>query len=70
MATFAMMAGNTVSNIIMADNKEATEAALHCRLIEYTNENPAGVGYTYNEETGIFIAPIIEEETPEEQPEE
>jgi len=62
MATFAMMSGNTVDNIIVADDKKATEAALHCKLIEYTAENPAGIGYTYDEETGKFIAPVVEEE--------
>lgn len=64
MATYAMMAGNTVSNIIVADNKEEAEAALNCVLIEYTQENPAGIGYTYDEETGKFNAPapITDEE--------
>lgn len=61
MATYAMMAGNSVTNIIMADDKEATEAALGCKLIEYTAENPAGIGYTYDEETGKFVAPVVEE---------
>ena len=63
MATYAMMGGNVVSNIIMADDKEATEAALNCKLIEFTPENPAGIGYTYDEETGRFVAPVVEEET-------
>ena len=62
MATYAMMAGNSVTNIIMADDKEATEAALNCKLIEYTADNPAGIGWTYDEETGKFIAPVVEEE--------
>jgi uncharacterized protein YbjT (DUF2867 family) len=57
MATYAMMSGNTVSNIIMADDKEATEAALNCVLIEYTAENPAGIGWTYDSETNTFIEP-------------
>ena len=57
MATYAMMSGNTVTNIIMADDKEATEAALGCTLIEYTPENPAGIGWTYDENTGQFFAP-------------
>ena len=61
MATYAMMAGNTVTNIIMADDKEATEAALNCTLIEFTPENPAGIGWTYDPETGKFSAPVVEE---------
>jgi len=64
MATYAMMAGNTVENIIMADDKEATEVALNCILIEYISDNPAGIGWSYDAETGKFINPNpIEEET-------
>ena len=62
MATFAMMGGNSVTNIIMADDKEVTEAALNCKLIEYTADNPASIGYTYDEETGRFNPPIFESE--------
>jgi len=58
MATFAMMSGNTVSNVIVADDKEATEAALGCTLIEYTPENPAGIGWSYDPETGKFEASV------------
>ena len=61
MATYAMMSGNTVDNIIMADDKEATEATLRCTLIEFTPENPAGIGWIYDEETEKFTAPILEE---------
>lgn len=61
MATYAMMVGNSVTNIIMADDKEATEAALHCTLIEYTAENPAGIGWTYDPETGKFNPPVTDE---------
>ena len=62
MATFAMMGGNTVSNVIVADDKEATEAALNCTLIEYTPENPAGIGWSYDETTGKFSKPVVVEE--------
>jgi hypothetical protein len=65
MATYAMMVDNTVENIIMADDKEATEAALNCVLIEFTSDNPAGIGWSYDAETGKFIEPVqlTEEET-------
>lgn len=55
-----MMSGNTVDNIIVADDKEATEEALRCTLIEFTADNPAGIGWTYDEATGKFNAPIVE----------
>lgn len=61
MANYAMMSGNSVTNIIMADDKEATEAALNCTLIEYTAENPAGIGWTYDPETGKFNPPVTDE---------
>lgn len=57
MATFAMMNGSTVDNIIVADDKEATEAALRCTLIEITPENPVGIGWAYDAETSRFNSP-------------
>ena len=60
MATYAMMSGNTVSNVIVADNKEDAEKALSCTLVEYTAENPAGIGWTRNED-GKFYPPVVEE---------
>lgn len=58
MANYAMVNGNTVSNIIAADDKEATEAVLRCTLIEITPENPIGTGWTLVD--GVWQAPIIE----------
>jgi hypothetical protein len=49
----------------MADDKESTEAALNCTLIEYTDENPAGIGWSYDEVTGLFTAPVLQEITEE-----
>jgi uncharacterized protein YbjT (DUF2867 family) len=57
MATFAVMGGNTVSTVIVADSKEEAEAALGVSLIEYTPENPAGIGWVYDETTGKFSVP-------------
>ena len=66
MATFAVMSGNTVSNVIVADDKEQAEKDLGVILIEYTPKNSAGIGWTYDEITGKFTVPVeepIEEET-------
>ena len=60
MGTFAQMSGNTVSNVIMADDKEAVEAALNCVLIEYTTDNPAGIGWVYDPDTNTFNPPSEE----------
>lgn len=62
MPNFAMMSGNVVTNIIVADDKDAAEAALNCVLIEYTQDNPAGVGWVYDSDTQKFSAPVVEEE--------
>jgi len=66
MATYAVMGGNTVSNVIVADDPQDASNVLGARLIEYTSENPAGIGWTYDEETGRFSPPIIEEVSPQE----
>ena len=59
MATFAVMDGNIVSNVIVADTLE--DASVLGTCIQYTKENPAGIGWVYNEETGTFSAPVVEE---------
>ena len=58
MANFAVIEANKVINVIVADTKEIAEEVTNKTCIEYTEENPAGIGYTY--ENGVFIAPIIE----------
>jgi hypothetical protein len=68
MANYAMVNGNTVSNIIAADDKEATEAVLRCTLIEITPENPIGTGWTLVD--GVWEAPPIIEVLPVEETEE
>jgi len=61
MATFAVMSGNMVSNVIVADDKEQAEKDLGVTLIEYTPENSAGIGWTMDE-TGKFNPPVEVEE--------
>ena len=57
MATYAVMGGNTVSNVIVADDPQDASNVMGAPLIEYTAENPAGIGWTYDEETGRFTPP-------------
>lgn len=59
MATFAVMGGNIVTNVIVADTLE--EASVLGTCIQYTKENPAGIGWIYDEATGTFSAPVMEE---------
>lgn len=58
MANYAVMSGNTVTNVIVCDSKEVAEQVTGATCIEYTNENPAGIGYTWD--GSAFIAPSQE----------
>ena len=60
MATFAILDGNIVSNTIIADTKEIAELVTNKPCAEYTENNPASIGYIYS--NGVFTAP----ETPAE----
>jgi hypothetical protein len=59
MATFAVIQNNKVINIIDAPSLEVAQEATGQTCIEYTAENPAGIGYTYTD--GVFTALVIEE---------
>ena len=58
--TAAVISGNTVINIIVVDNIEQSAQDLNLVLVEYTDDNPAGIGWTYDETTGRFTEPIVE----------
>jgi hypothetical protein len=58
MATFAVIDNNTVTNIIVADTKEIAETVTGSTCVEYTDENPTGIGWTYDGST--FQAPVTE----------
>ena len=58
MATFAVLNGNIVENIIVADTKEVAELVSRLTCVEYTSENPAVIGGTYDGST--FTNPITE----------
>lgn len=54
--TFAVMSGDRVMNIIVADTKADAEIATGTECIEYTTENPAGDGLMYDRKTKKFYA--------------
>jgi len=56
--TAAVISGNKVSNIIVVDDIDVSASELNCTLVEYTNENPAAIGWTYDSNTGTFTEPI------------
>ena len=55
----AILSGNIVINVIVVDDIEQATNDLGLTLVEYTTENPAGIGWTYDGTT--FTAPVIEE---------
>jgi len=55
MATFAVINSDIVENIIVADTKEIAEQVTGKECIEYTDSNPANIGWTYAD--GVFTAP-------------
>jgi hypothetical protein len=59
--TFAQILGDIVVNVILAETQADAELATGTTCIEYTDENSAGIGWTYDEATETFIAPVIEE---------
>jgi hypothetical protein len=58
MATFAHLSGDVVNNVIVSNTLEDAELVLGAgSCIEYTDENPAAIGWTYDPETKTFSAP-------------
>jgi hypothetical protein len=67
MAKFAILENNIVINIIIADSKEIAEEATGLSAVEYTDENTAKIGQTYDSVNNVFYTPEeISEETPTE----
>jgi hypothetical protein len=51
MANFAVMNGNVVVNVIVADSKEIAEMVTNSTCIEFNlEEHEAGIGYTHDGE--------------------
>ena len=64
MANFAEIKDGVVTNVIVADTKEIAEQVTGLTCVEYTEENPAGIGWTYD--GANFVAPVVEKPaTPE-----
>ena len=57
MATFAILSGDLVTNVIVADTLENAELATNSVCVEYTEDNHAGVGYSYDAKSGKFTRP-------------
>ena len=61
MANFAEIKDGVVTNVIVADTKEIAELVTGLTCVEYTEENPAGIGWTYD--GSVFTAPVVEQST-------
>jgi hypothetical protein len=57
MATFAVIENEKVINIIIAESKTIAQELTGKVCAEYTNEDPAGIGWTYDGTN--FISPDI-----------
>jgi hypothetical protein len=58
MATFAVIENGKVTNIIVCETKELAEKLTTTTCVEYTDESPAGIGWTYDGTK--FIPPVAE----------
>ena len=58
MANFAVIDSGVVTNVIVADTKEIAELVTNLTCVEYTDSNPAGIGWIYDGTK--FIAPVVE----------
>jgi hypothetical protein len=58
MKTFAIIENNKVSNVVVAETLEDAQFVFGDKCVEYTAENPAGIGWDYNGAT--FEQPVEE----------
>jgi hypothetical protein len=59
MANFAVMSGDVVSNVIVADLVNDAELATGSECIRYDDANPAGIGWSYDRILNVFLAPKV-----------
>ena len=57
MANFAVIEENIVTNVIVADSLEVAQEVTGKTCAEYTDESPAGIGWSYDGTT--FTAPVV-----------
>jgi hypothetical protein len=56
MKNFAVLSGTNVINVVAAEDLESAELATKATCVEYTDKNPAGIGWSYDGKK--FIAPV------------
>lgn len=67
MSTYAEIdTNNIVVNVIVAD-AEFVATQTDKIYVEYTDENPAGIGWTYDETTNTFTPPQLDPIDPDDE---
>ena len=61
MANYAVIQNDKVINIIVADSKEIAEQVTNLTCIEYTEENNAGIGWTWDGNNFTNPMAVVEE---------
>jgi hypothetical protein len=57
MYSYAIVENGTVINTIIADSKEIAESVTGKECVEYTDENPMGIGWTWSDSHNKYIEP-------------
>lgn len=58
--TFAQIENGIVINVLIAETLEDAQLVTNNSCIEYTLDNQAAIGWSYNAESNTFTAPVIE----------
>lgn len=53
----AIIENGIVVNTIICESVELAESLIGLTAVEYTVENPAGIGWTYNSTSHVFTSP-------------
>lgn len=61
--TFAHISNNVVANILVANTLADAEFVTGGTCIEYTDKNPANIGWIYDPATKKFVEPVVEQPT-------
>ena len=55
MAIYAVLSGDSVANVIVADTQNIAEEVTGAECVKSNNDFPAGIGHTYDRKWGVFV---------------
>lgn len=61
MPNFIQAGSGVIVNVVVGDSKEDLEAVFGHAFIEIPSDVPAGIGWSYDQATNTFSAPVVEE---------